>query len=131
VRDLPTPPALGWRDLTPAELPAEAEGLIHGRVTHYGIGYETGDSCGHPGTPCHLGCGTGDYSSGDVSIVAVAPARYSAWPCGQLLRVCGVSGCIDAVRQDACSGCDANQLDLSEAGIAQVGAGDVTIEVMP
>ena len=105
---------------------APAEGLIHGRVTHYGESYN-----GQP-----LGCGTGDYSSGDVSIVAVAPARYSAWPCGQLLRVCGVSGCIDAVRQDACPGCAADQLDLAEAGIAQVcgegaGACEVTISEVP
>lgn len=116
-----------WRSLL--ERGSEAgEGLIHGHVTHYGESYN-GQS---------LGCdGAGVYSSTEVSIVAVSPARYDAWPCGTVLRVCGDVECIRGVRQDACPGCAPNQLDLSEAGIAQVcgseevGSCEVTIEVMP
>jgi hypothetical protein len=72
------------------------------------------------------------YDSADVSIVAVSPAMYAAWPCGTSLEICGAAGCIETIRQDACPGCGAYQVDLSEAGIAAacgegVGSCSVTI----
>ena len=100
-------------------------GVIEGTASHYGESYN-----GQP-----LGCGGGDYHSRDPRIIAVAPARHVQWPCGTTLRVCGSAGCVDGIRVDACPGCGANQVDLSEAGIAEVcGAGtgrcSVTIEEM-
>ena len=94
-------------------------------MTHYGESYN-----GQP-----LGCGTGDYNSDDPTIVAVSPARYAEWPCGTRLTICGPAGCIEATRQDACPGCSANVVDLSEAGFGAVygpgasGSCRVTIEV--
>lgn len=109
-----------------SELTAPESALIEGRVTHYGESYN-----GRP-----LGCpGEDNYSSAQVDIAAVSPLRYADWPCGSVFRVCGPGNCIRAVRRDACPGCDRNQLDLSEAGIAivcgseEVGTCEVTIEV--
>lgn len=81
-----------------------------------------------------MGCG-GSYSSNDPTIVAVSPMMYAAWPCGTGLTICGPGGCIDAVRSDACPGCGATQIDLSEEGSArvcgEVGNCPVTIEETP
>lgn len=111
-------------DQVPGDV-SEGEGVIDGEATRYGESYN--------GLP--LGCGTGDYSSGDTDIVAVGPARYADWPCGTGFTICGSNSCILAHRQDACPGCGANHLDLSEAGIEavcgpEVGRCEVTIEVM-
>ncbi len=105
--------------------PIRAGELIHGYATHYGISYR-GRS---------LGCGSGSYQSENVSIVAVSPARYAEWPCGTMFKVRGVSGEFVGTRQDACPGCGANTIDLSEAGLAQAcgpeaGSCAVTIEVL-
>ena len=83
--------------------------LISGHATSYGASYN-----GHS-----MGCG-GVYSSNDVTIMAVSPARYREWPCGTRVQVCGPAGCIVVTRQDACPGCYANLVDLSEAGNAAV-----------
>lgn len=96
----------------PARLPISTEGWvgdgwIEGIATHYGESYNGSN----------LGCGTGTYSSSNPDIVAVSPARYGEWPCGTVFEVCGAGGCIRATRHDACPGCSANHLDLSEAGI--------------
>jgi hypothetical protein len=80
------------------------------KVTHYGIDYNG----------LTLGCGNGYYTSENETIVAVGPERHSEWPCGTPLQICGPYGCISASRQDACPGCSANVLDLSEAGIDRV-----------
>jgi hypothetical protein len=101
----------------PALLPAEPEPkpeddpvpstpLISGWATHYGVSYQGGV----------LGCGTGYYDTDNPDIVAVGPSRYEEWPCGTMLRVCGPAGCATVTRHDACPGCSANVLDLSEAG---------------
>lgn len=115
--DAPTIKAAGAADPVGAGLATsnapdtDGTGLILlGRVTHYGESYN-----GQP-----LGCGTGDYSSADVTIVAVSPARYNEWPCGTRFAICGPGGCISATRQDACPGCSPSLLDLSEAGFAAV-----------
>jgi hypothetical protein len=83
--------------------------LISGHATSYGASYN-----GHS-----MGCG-GVYSSNDITILAVSPARYREWPCGARVQVCGPAGCIVVTRQDACPGCYANLVDLSEAGNAAV-----------
>ncbi len=83
---------------------------LPGLVTHYGVSFN-GQS---------MGCGFGNYSSANPEIIAVGPDRYSQWPCGTALRVCGDSGCIIGIRQDACPGCGPNHLDLSESGIGIV-----------
>lgn len=79
-------------------------------VTHYGESFNGQQ----------LGCDTGPYSSEDASIVAVGPSRYSEWPCGTLLRVCGPGSCIVAQRVDGCPGCGPNHIDLSEQGLSLV-----------
>lgn len=79
-------------------------------LTHYGTSYN-----GQV-----LGCGYGDYSSDDPTIVAVGPSRSASWPCGTLLQICGPVKCMIAMRQDSCPGCSAYVLDLSEAGIGEV-----------
>jgi hypothetical protein len=86
--------------------PAPSSPILRGWVTHYGESYQGGV----------LGCGTGYYESNNPEIVAVGPSHYGDWPCGTLLRVCGPASCITATRHDACPGCVANVLDLSEAG---------------
>ncbi len=88
---------------------AAAGALISGHATSYGASYN-----GHS-----MGCG-GVYSSSDITIMAVSPARYREWPCGTQVQVCGPAGCIVVTRQDACPGCYANLVDLSEAGNAAV-----------
>lgn len=98
----------------------EAEGVwIDGKATHYGEAYNGAT----------LGCGTGTYSSSNVSIVAVSPSRYADWPCGTVFEVCGASGCIHGTRHDACPGCTSNHLDLSEAGITAVCGGLGTCQI--
>lgn len=82
---------------------------IDGTATHYGAAYN--------GSP--MGCG-GRYSSDDVSIVAVGPSRYAAWPCGTQLVIDGPEGSIVVTRQDSCPGCAPNMVDLSEAGSVAV-----------
>ena len=83
-------------------------------LTHYGESYN-----GQV-----LGCGYGNYSSDDATIVAVGPARSGSWPCGTLLQICGPVKCTLAMRKDSCPGCSPYVLDLSEAGIGEVcGAG--------
>lgn len=79
---------------------------IPGWATHYGESFTGGV----------LACGSGTYDPADVSILAVGPSRDEDWPCGVLLRVCGPAGCATVTRQDACPGCGAYLLDLSEAG---------------
>ncbi len=79
-------------------------------VTHYGESFN-----GQP-----LGCDTGLYSSEDASIIAVGPSRYSEWPCGTVLRICGPGSCIAAQRVDGCPGCGPNHIDLSEQGLSLV-----------
>ena len=73
-----------------------------------------------------LGCGGGVYSSADVSILAAPPAKYSAWPCGTVLRITNPANGRSIVvrRADSCPGCAANHVDLSEAGIAALGGRD-------
>jgi hypothetical protein len=88
---------------------AAVGGLISGHATSYGASYN-----GQP-----MGCG-GVYSSNDITIMAVSPARYREWPCGTPVQVCGPAGCIVVIRQDACPGCYVNLVDLSEAGNAAV-----------
>ena len=62
--------------LAPVELALLPSGpVVGGVVTHYGVSYN-----GQP-----LGCGDGPYRSGDFSVIAVGPARYSEWPCGTRL----------------------------------------------
>jgi hypothetical protein len=79
---------------------------IRGWATHYGESFTGGV----------LACGTGYYHPSNATILAVGPSRDADWPCGTLLRVCGPAGCAVVERQDACPGCGANVLDLSEAG---------------
>lgn len=131
-----------WRDLAAllaAALPADAgavasagpgpaapatAAVIAGRLMHYGESYSGGP----------LGCGVGVYDPADPTIVAVGPARYSEWPCGTRFRISGPGGSIVGVRVDACPGCGANHLDVSEAAAAAicgyVGNCEVTIEVL-
>jgi hypothetical protein len=93
---------------------------VAGIVTHYGVQYNGRT----------LGCGTGYYTSDNISIIAVGPSRNSVWPCGTMIQVCGLAGCIMTVRHDACPGCGPNHADLSEAGIAAVcGHGSSLCEV--
>lgn len=81
-----------------------------GEVTHYGESYNG----------LTMGCG-GIYWSWDTTIVAVAyPGRNGEWPCGTHFRITGPTGIIDAIRTDACPGCNRNQLDLSESGMLAV-----------
>jgi hypothetical protein len=87
--------------------------LVYGQATAYGPAYN-----GQV-----LGCGTGYYDTNDMTILAVGPDRYAEWPCGTPVQVCGEGGCIVATRQDACPGCYANLVDLSEAGNAAVCGG--------
>jgi hypothetical protein len=86
--------------------PAPSSPILYGWVTHYGESYQGGV----------LGCGTGYYDTHNPDIIAVGPSHYEDWPCGTSLRICGPASCITATRHDACPGCVANVLDLSEAG---------------
>lgn len=86
--------------------PAPSTPIVRGWATHYGESYQGGV----------LGCGSGYYDTANADIIAVGPARYGEWPCGTKLRVCGPAGCLTATRHDACPGCTANVVDLSEAG---------------
>ena len=99
------------QDVPAVEVPV-AGAVLSGRATHYGESYN-----GQP-----LGCGTGDYSSLDATIVAVGYANFGRFPCGSPILVCGAGGCINATRQDACPGCDAAGVlvDLSEAALDAV-----------
>lgn len=104
-------PLPGSAELLEAEPTPEPElvlttPIISGWATHYGESYQGGV----------LGCGSGYYDTENPDIVAVSPSRYDDWPCGTKLRICGPAGCITATRHDACPGCTANVLDLSEAG---------------
>ena len=85
---------------------APSSPIIRGWATHYGESYQGGV----------LGCGTGYYDTDNPDIIAVGPSRYADWPCGTPLRVCGPASCIVATRHDACPGCAATVLDLSEKG---------------
>ena len=107
----PAPPTRTPEPVTQSQsVPIVAAGaLLTGHATSYGASYN-----GHA-----MGCG-GVYSSNDITILAVSPARYREWPCGARLQVCGPVGCIVVTRQDACPGCYANLVDLSEAGNAAV-----------
>jgi hypothetical protein len=118
-----------------------AEGLPGGSrvlwATHYGGGSAWGDAINYNGGV--LGCGLygdedGDnlYSSWDPTIAAVGYG--SPWGCGSELLVCGPAGCQAVIVQDACPGCGADVIDLSEAAHERVcGAGtcEVTVEVPP
>jgi hypothetical protein len=65
-----------------------------------------------------LGClGAGKYDPADSTVIAVAPAQYSQFPCGTSLEVCGPGGCIVGTRKDSCPGCGSYHVDLSRAGI--------------
>lgn len=108
--------------------PARASAAIAGFATHYGGGPAWGDVANYNGQT--LGCG-GIYRSEDPTIVAVSPYRAGEWPCGTQLYVCGPVGCVTVTRQDACPGCSANVLDLSESAhqlVCGVGTCRVTIE---
>lgn len=104
-------------------------------ATHYGKSYE-----GQP-----LGCGL-LYHSDDPGILAVGPSRYTEWPCGTRLLVCGESSpslvvtgqntvsmwvprCISVVRVDSCPGCGHWLVDLSETGIEAVCPGQDVCQV--
>lgn len=120
--------------------------IVYGGATHYcnpqpdgrctdstGTNYE-GSKLGCPAITLPAGRGDSLYHSSDRQIAAVPPSRYSTWPCGTPLQVCGVIGCIRVIRMDACPGCDASGviIDLSEAGIAAVcgqGAGRCPVSV--
>jgi hypothetical protein len=101
------PPTPGPTKAPPA--PVASGAVIQGQATAYGPAYN-GQK---------MGCG-GVYSSDNPTILAVSPARYAQWPCGTQLQVCGPAGCLIVTRQDACPGCYANLVDLSEAGNAAV-----------
>jgi expansin (peptidoglycan-binding protein) len=108
-------PLPGNSELLEAEPTRESDAapstpIIRGWATHYGEAYQGGV----------LGCGTGYYDTNNPDIAAVGPGRYTEWPCGTKLRVCGPAGCIVVTRHDACPGCSPNVLDLSEAGNRQV-----------
>ena len=109
----PVPKPTRTPEPQPTSQPAPASvalgALISGHATSYGTAYN-----GHS-----MGCG-GVYSSTDITIMAVSPARYREWPCGTRVEVCGPAGCIVVTRQDACPGCYATLVDLSEAGNAAV-----------
>lgn len=106
----------------------------YGGATHYGISYE-GHSLGCPAITLPAGRRDNLYHSSDRQIAAVPPSRYSTWPCGTPLQVCGAAGCIRVIRMDACPGCDAAGviIDLSEAGIeavcGQLGRCQVSVEL--
>jgi hypothetical protein len=124
----------------PTPVPARAASgvAVQGFATHYCNPQVDGsciDSGGRNYEGRRMGCSGAPYRSADASIVAVGPERYREWPCGTALRVSGPAGSIVVVRQDACPGCSANHVDLSEAGIETVcglGAGRcaVLIEVL-
>lgn len=104
----PLPGLADLREPEPVPIPVElpASPIINGWATHYGVSYQDGV----------LGCGTGYYKTDNPDIIAVGPSRYEEWPCGTKLRVCGPTGCLTATRHDACPGCSAKVLDLSEGG---------------
>lgn len=85
---------------------------IQGTATHYGPSYQS-----QP-----MGCG-GRYDTANPVIVAVSPARYAMWPCGTEFEIAGPGGTVRAIRTDACPGCSANMVDLSEAGSSAVCGG--------
>jgi LysM repeat protein len=93
---------------TPAVLPP---GVLQGSATAYAE-YFNGRN---------MGCrGAGPFSSKDITVIAVGPAMYDAFPCGTPIEVCGAKGCITGVRKDSCPGCTAYHVDLSRAGFTAV-----------
>jgi len=98
--------------------PVPLQVQVPATATHYGSDYN-----GRP-----LGCG-GTYWGTDPSIAAVGPSRYSDWPCGTPLLVEGPAGSAVVTRQDACPGCGANTIDLSEAASTLVCGRPVTCQV--
>jgi hypothetical protein len=101
-------------ELAPEEVPAAPPSIVVPTgplydiiATHYGVAYNGRT----------LGCGTGYYTSDNISILAVGPSRNSEWPCGTLLQICGPLACNLVTRHDACPGCSRNVVDLSEAGL--------------
>jgi hypothetical protein len=128
VEQVKPPPLPAPAPQTPVQTePARASPgtAIEVQATHYGVSY-AGNT---------MGCG-GIYDPNNPTIVAVGPARYREWPCGTALQVCGAAGCIVVTRQDACPGCHANVIDLSESGNSLVCGGAphtcrVTIHVLP
>ena len=99
----------GWLDPSiqiEQSLPQPTGPRLQGWATNYGRSYN-----GRP-----LGCsGFGNYSADGDWIAAVGPDRYDSWPCGTTLRLSGPAGTALVVRADACPGCMANVIDLSEA----------------
>jgi hypothetical protein len=79
-------------------------------ATHYGVAYNGRT----------LSCGTGYYTSDNLTILAIGPSRHYEWPCGTYLQVCGPLDCNLVVRHDSCPGCGRNLIDLSEAGLDYV-----------
>lgn len=68
-----------------------------------------------------LGCSSrGTYSSTNPSILAAPQHRQQQWHCGTQLVVTNPANGVQlhVVRVDACPGCGANHVDLSESGIA-------------
>ncbi len=102
----PLPGVADLREPEPKPLEVPASPLISGWATHYGVSYQDGCSVMVPATTRPT----------NPDIVAVGPSRYEEWPCGTKLRVCGPAGCLTATRHDACPGCSAKVLDLSEGG---------------
>jgi len=85
-----------------------------------------------------MGCpGAGLYDSADPTIVAVGPSRYADWPCGTALSICGPTGCLTAIRQDACPGCGPFLVDGSESlfravcGAGASGSCEISITAAP
>lgn len=60
-----------------------------------------------------LWCG-GIFDAGDATIAAVGPAHYADIPCGARVTLVGPAGTATVTRQDACPGCSASMIDLSE-----------------
>lgn len=82
---------------------------VRGPVTHYGESYQGQQ----------MGCvGSGLYDTNNPVIIASSP--YGPYECGNKILIIGPVGSLVGFMVDTCPGCPPGQLDLSEAGIAQV-----------
>lgn len=88
---------------------------VQGKVTRYGVSYQ-GQEFGCPGT--------GSYDTNDPTIIARGPE--SRYRCGDKVVVIGPAGYIVGDVVDACPGCGAGHLDLSERGL-QIVCGSIRV----